>query len=97
MDPDQPLTFLGGLSASAFMRRHWQRKPLLVRNALPGALAQAFASHMAPGDPSGETLRVRIDSIYLGGGGPAGLGVRSGSAALRSSSSLFATSPNPWH
>ena len=40
MDPDQPLTFLGGLSASAFMRRHWQRKPLLVRNALPGALAR---------------------------------------------------------
>ena len=40
MDPDQPLTFLGGLSASAFMRRHWQRKPLLVRNALPGALVR---------------------------------------------------------
>jgi 50S ribosomal protein L16 3-hydroxylase len=38
MDPDRPLTLLGGLSASAFMRRHWQRKPLLVRNALPGAL-----------------------------------------------------------
>ena len=42
-----------------------------AQDALPGALAQAFASHMAPGDPSGETLRVRIDSIYLGGGGPA--------------------------
>jgi 50S ribosomal protein L16 3-hydroxylase len=40
MDPDQSLTFLGGLSASAFMRRHWQRKPLLVRNALPGALVR---------------------------------------------------------
>ena len=42
-----------------------------AQDALPGALAQAFASHMAPGDPSGGTLSVRIDSIYLGGGGPA--------------------------
>ena len=25
---------------------------------------------MAPGDPNGATLSVRIDSIYLGGGGP---------------------------
>ena len=41
-----------------------------AQQALPGALAQAFAAHMAPGDPSGGTLNVRIDSIYLGGGGP---------------------------
>lgn len=27
---------LGGLSSRAFLRRHWQRKPLLVRGALPG-------------------------------------------------------------
>ena len=39
MDLDRPQTLLGGLSASAFMRRHWQKKPLLVRAALPGALA----------------------------------------------------------
>jgi hypothetical protein len=38
--------------------------------ALPGALAQALAGSMAPGDPNGATLSVRIDSIYLGGGGP---------------------------
>jgi hypothetical protein len=41
-----------------------------AQQALPGALAQAFAAHMAPGDPNGGTLSVRIDSIYLGGGGP---------------------------
>ena len=29
-------TLLGGLSAPAFLRRHWQKTPLLVRNALPG-------------------------------------------------------------
>jgi hypothetical protein len=38
--------------------------------ALPGALAQALGSHVAPGDPSGGTLSVVIDSIYLGNGGP---------------------------
>ena len=27
---------LGGLSASAFLRRHWQKQPLLVRGAIPG-------------------------------------------------------------
>ena len=26
---------LGGLSADVFMRRHWQKKPLLVRAAQP--------------------------------------------------------------
>jgi len=36
MDLDAPLALLGGLSAASFMRRHWQRKPLLVRQALPG-------------------------------------------------------------
>ena len=35
MDLDRPLPLLGGLSPSAFMRRHWQKKPLLVRAALP--------------------------------------------------------------
>jgi 50S ribosomal protein L16 3-hydroxylase len=29
-------TLLGGLSAQAFLRRHWQKRPLLVRQALPG-------------------------------------------------------------
>jgi 50S ribosomal protein L16 3-hydroxylase len=34
---DQPSALLGGLSPKQFMRRHWQRKPLLVRQALPCA------------------------------------------------------------
>jgi 50S ribosomal protein L16 3-hydroxylase len=33
---DQPLALLGGLSPQTFMRRHWQKKPLLVRGAWPG-------------------------------------------------------------
>lgn len=36
MEPDIPLPLLGGLSPAQFMRRHWQKKPLLVRQALPG-------------------------------------------------------------
>jgi 50S ribosomal protein L16 3-hydroxylase len=36
MEIDLPLPLLGGLSARQFMRRHWQKKPLLVRQAVPG-------------------------------------------------------------
>ena len=36
MDITQPLPLLGGLSAQQFMTRHWQKKPLLVRGAVPG-------------------------------------------------------------
>ncbi|MEY4654290.1 MAG: hypothetical protein RI884_2871 [Pseudomonadota bacterium] len=36
---DHPLTLLGGLSPTQFMKRHWQRKPLLVRGAVPGMRA----------------------------------------------------------
>jgi 50S ribosomal protein L16 3-hydroxylase len=32
---DEPLTMLGGLTPRTFMRRHWQRCPLVARNALP--------------------------------------------------------------
>ena len=38
MDSARALPLLGGLSAAEFMRAHWQKKPLLVRGALPGAL-----------------------------------------------------------
>lgn len=36
MDINQPLPLLGGLTAAQFMRRHWQKKPLLIRQAIPG-------------------------------------------------------------
>lgn len=35
MNIDQPLTLLGGLTPRAFMRNYWQRKPLLIRQAIP--------------------------------------------------------------
>jgi len=33
--PDAPRQMLGGLSPAQFMRRYWQKKPLLIRNAFP--------------------------------------------------------------
>ena len=36
MDINQAIALLGGLSPASFMRRHWQKKPLLVRQAWPG-------------------------------------------------------------
>ena len=75
-----------------------------VQQALPGQLAQAFTAHMAPGDPNGATLSVRIDSIYLGGGGPAdpdrmrGVATLSGGAGPARTTRLRATAtyiPSP--
>ncbi len=36
MDVTSALPLLGGLTPQQFMRRHWQKKPLLVRQAMPG-------------------------------------------------------------
>lgn len=36
MNIHEPLQLLGGLTAKAFMQRHWQKKPLLIRQAIPG-------------------------------------------------------------
>ncbi len=36
MDITHPLTLLGGISPARFMKRHWQKEPLLVRGAVPG-------------------------------------------------------------
>ena len=36
MNIDLPLALLGGLSPTSYMKRHWQKKPLVIRQALPG-------------------------------------------------------------
>jgi len=46
MHIDQPLTLLGGLTPAQFMKRHWQRKPLLVRGAVPGMQALVPAARL---------------------------------------------------
>lgn len=45
MNTTRPLSLLGGLSPAQFMKRYWQKKPLLVRNAIAG-----FAPLLAPGE-----------------------------------------------
>ncbi len=35
MNVNKPLTLLGGISPAEFMKTYWQRKPLLVRQAIP--------------------------------------------------------------
>jgi len=70
MDLKLSLPLLGGLSPQQFMRRHWQHKPLLVRQALPGvaaplkrpelfalAASEAVESRLVVHGPAGWTLR----------------------------------------
>ncbi len=62
MDPDLPLPLLGGTSPAQFMRRHWQKKPLLVRQGLSGvrppvSRRELFA--LAAGDDVESRLVVR--------------------------------------
>lgn len=37
--PDVPAPLLGNITPAEFMRRYWQKKPLLVRQAVPGIVA----------------------------------------------------------
>lgn len=41
IDVEAPLQLLGGQSPARFMRRHWQKKPLLVRQAVSAAMPLA--------------------------------------------------------
>ncbi|GLS12776.1 JmjC domain-containing protein [Hydrogenophaga electricum] len=52
-----PTPLLGGLSPQQFMRRHWQKKPLLVRGAIPGfqPLLSRAALFALAGQPSVES------------------------------------------
>src|SRR5258705_274346 len=38
MDTSVATELLGAISPQTFMRRHWQKKPLLVRQAVPGGI-----------------------------------------------------------
>lgn len=39
LETTAPAALLGSLSPQQFMRRHWQKRPLLIRQALPGVTA----------------------------------------------------------
>jgi len=65
MDTTQPLTLLGGISPARFMRQYWQKKPLLIRQAVPGMqplLARAALFAMAAQDDVESRLITRAAS-----------------------------------
>ncbi len=65
MDVSQVLPLLGGLSPALFMRRHWQKKPLLVRQAWPGVLPPV--NRRALFDLAGaEGVECRLLSVFDG-------------------------------
>lgn len=57
MNADTALQLLGGLTAREFMRDYWQKKPLLVRQAIPG-----FESPISPDELAGLALEEEIES-----------------------------------
>jgi 50S ribosomal protein L16 3-hydroxylase len=64
MDIDQPLPLLGGLTPAQFMKRHWQKKPLLVRQAIAGfkpLLSRSALFELASGEA--------VESRFLNRGG----------------------------
>ncbi|HAQ86758.1 MAG TPA: cupin [Pseudomonas sp.] len=57
MTSDTPLQILGGISAREFLRDYWQKKPLLVRQAIPG-----FESPVSPDELAGLSLEEEVES-----------------------------------
>ncbi|MGG2397111.1 JmjC domain-containing protein [Pseudomonas sp. SH1-B] len=57
MNPDTPLQLLGGLTAREFLRDYWQKKPLLVRQAVAD-----FESPISPDELAGLALEEEVES-----------------------------------
>ena len=60
MNIDQPLTLLGGLTPREFMSDYWQRRPLLIRQAIPG-----FRPHLSPADIRKLVKREEVESRMI--------------------------------
>jgi 50S ribosomal protein L16 3-hydroxylase len=73
MDINQSLPLLGGLSAAQFMRSHWQKKPLLVRQAISGfvpPVARAALFALAAQDGVESRLVQQVDDVWKLQSGP---------------------------
>ncbi len=73
MDVNLPLPLLGGISPATFMQRHWQKKPLLVRQALPGVtppLSRAALFDLAGHEDAESRLVVHADGGWRVRQGP---------------------------
>lgn len=60
MDIDLPLTLLGGLTPREFMRDYWQKRPLLIRQAIPG-----YQPHLKPADIRKLVKREEVESRMI--------------------------------
>jgi 50S ribosomal protein L16 3-hydroxylase len=60
MNPDIPLQLLGGMSARVFLRDYWQKKPLLIRQAIPD-----FQSPIDPDELAGLALEEEVESRLI--------------------------------
>jgi 50S ribosomal protein L16 3-hydroxylase len=73
MDTQKPLPLLGGLSPSRFMQRHWQKKPLLVRQAVAdfsSCISRAELMALAQRDDVESRLIVQGDKGWKMRAGP---------------------------
>ena len=73
MDINAPAALLGGLSPARFMARHWQKKPLRVRQAWPGVqppLTRAALFALAARDDVESRLVVRDGAAWRVRHGP---------------------------
>jgi 50S ribosomal protein L16 3-hydroxylase len=73
MDVQEPLALLGGRSPADFMRRHWHRRPLLVRGAWAGAappIGRAALFDLAARDDVESRLVVRDGARWTVRPGP---------------------------
>lgn len=57
MNADTPLQLLGGLTARVFLRDYWQKKPLLIRQAIPD-----FESPISADELAGLSLEEEVES-----------------------------------
>jgi 50S ribosomal protein L16 3-hydroxylase len=67
MDVNTPLALLGGQSPAQFMRRHWHKKPLLVRQAFPAVqppVSRAELFELASKEEVESRLVVRTDDAW---------------------------------
>lgn len=58
--PNAPLQLLGGLSPKQFLAEYWQKKPLLVRQAVPG-----FTGLMSPDELRAAARRDDVESRLI--------------------------------
>lgn len=73
MTSETPLRLLGGLSTAAFLRDYWQKRPLLVRGAVPG-----IEPLLSPEELAGLACEECVESRLVLRGGQAGWELRHG-------------------